>query len=333
MAIECSYYLEPVDTTDLPRRFLEAFAAILAHSNYALVLDAACRVSTRCGRCALTCPVYQASGDAAGHPVQALRAAAQGLPALLHARRQRCGARLGDAFDARRGPHQHDGRGVLPLHRLPALQARVPDGHRPRPASPTSAAGSWPRSGSSPRRCVVATREQLEGQDPQHLRDPRRPLRRHLRVPRGGLRRHLRAEDRVPDRRGGRRVRLLPGGQRLPARARHADGQRRRDDRDRRLVDHRHRRTSTASTTASSTPTGCSTGSSRMEAEEVRRLRREEDPDRRVRPRLALRQVLRPDLLRRRRGARRSSTSWSTPSRRCEEGRLAAASRARSTSG
>jgi Fe-S oxidoreductase len=63
MAIECSYYLEPVDTTDLPRRFLDAFAAVLSHSNYAMVLDAACRVTTRCGRCTSTCPVYQASGD------------------------------------------------------------------------------------------------------------------------------------------------------------------------------------------------------------------------------------------------------------------------------
>jgi Fe-S oxidoreductase len=63
MPFECSYYLEPVDTTDLPRRFLDSFAAILAHSNYAPVLDAACRISTRCGRCASTCPVYQASED------------------------------------------------------------------------------------------------------------------------------------------------------------------------------------------------------------------------------------------------------------------------------
>ena len=63
MAIRTSYYLEPLDENDLPGRFLEAFAAILAHSNYAPVLNAACRVSTRCGRCASTCPVYQASGD------------------------------------------------------------------------------------------------------------------------------------------------------------------------------------------------------------------------------------------------------------------------------
>ena len=63
MAIETSYYLEPVDTQDLPRRFLEAFAAILAHSNYAPVLDAACSLTTRCARCTLTCPVYQQSGE------------------------------------------------------------------------------------------------------------------------------------------------------------------------------------------------------------------------------------------------------------------------------
>jgi Fe-S oxidoreductase len=63
MAIACSYYLEPVDTTDLPRRFLDAFAAILAHSSYAPVLDAAARISTRCARCTVACQVYQASHD------------------------------------------------------------------------------------------------------------------------------------------------------------------------------------------------------------------------------------------------------------------------------
>ena len=63
MGIKLSYYLEEVDTADLPRRFLTAMAAILAHSNYALVLEAAARMKTRCSRCAITCPVYQASGD------------------------------------------------------------------------------------------------------------------------------------------------------------------------------------------------------------------------------------------------------------------------------
>lgn len=68
MAISCSYYLEPLDTTELPRRFLDAFAAILAHSNYAPVLDVAIRISARCGRCAVTCPVYQSSGEARDVP-------------------------------------------------------------------------------------------------------------------------------------------------------------------------------------------------------------------------------------------------------------------------
>lgn len=63
MAIECSYYLEPVEMEDLPRRFLDAFAAILENSNYAMALETASRVAGRCGRCATTCQVYQSSGE------------------------------------------------------------------------------------------------------------------------------------------------------------------------------------------------------------------------------------------------------------------------------
>lgn len=63
MTFECSYYLEPVDTTDLPQRFLDAFAAILQHSSYPMILEAASRVTSRCGRCTSTCPVFQASGE------------------------------------------------------------------------------------------------------------------------------------------------------------------------------------------------------------------------------------------------------------------------------
>ena len=63
MAIACSYYLEDLDGRELPRRFLDAFAAILAHSNYAPVLDVAARMKARCGRCADTCPVYQVTRE------------------------------------------------------------------------------------------------------------------------------------------------------------------------------------------------------------------------------------------------------------------------------
>ena len=39
MARKLPYYLEDIDTSDRPRRFLEAFAAILEHSNYGMALD------------------------------------------------------------------------------------------------------------------------------------------------------------------------------------------------------------------------------------------------------------------------------------------------------
>lgn len=68
MAIAPSYYLEPLPTDDLPRRLLDAFEAILAHSNYAAALEVAARSAARCGRCAVTCPVYQATGEARDVP-------------------------------------------------------------------------------------------------------------------------------------------------------------------------------------------------------------------------------------------------------------------------
>ena len=61
MAIECSYYLEELETRELPRRFLDAFAAILAHSNYAPLLDVASRTSLRCSRCAVGTPCREAA--------------------------------------------------------------------------------------------------------------------------------------------------------------------------------------------------------------------------------------------------------------------------------
>ena len=58
-----SYQVEPFQTEDRPRRFLEAFAAILKHSNYGAVLDFYTRVTAKCSRCTAACQVYQASGD------------------------------------------------------------------------------------------------------------------------------------------------------------------------------------------------------------------------------------------------------------------------------
>ena len=57
------YHVEDFDVNDRPRRFLEAFAAILKHSNYRIVLEHYSRMISRCALCATTCQIYQATGD------------------------------------------------------------------------------------------------------------------------------------------------------------------------------------------------------------------------------------------------------------------------------
>jgi len=57
------YYVEPYDTAERPRKFLEAFEAILTHSNYDMVLDHYSRVGAKCSRCTDLCPVHQQSGE------------------------------------------------------------------------------------------------------------------------------------------------------------------------------------------------------------------------------------------------------------------------------
>ncbi len=57
------YHVEDFSVQDRPRRFLEAFAAILKHSNYRLALDHYMRVSAKCARCSVACQVFEATGD------------------------------------------------------------------------------------------------------------------------------------------------------------------------------------------------------------------------------------------------------------------------------
>jgi len=61
--LDVRYHIEDFDVNDRPRRFLEAFAAILKHTNYKMALDHFIRMSAKCSRCATTCQVYQATGD------------------------------------------------------------------------------------------------------------------------------------------------------------------------------------------------------------------------------------------------------------------------------
>ena len=57
------YHVEDFDVSDRPRRFLEAFAAILKHTNYRLALDHYIRVTAKCARCSTSCQIYRATGD------------------------------------------------------------------------------------------------------------------------------------------------------------------------------------------------------------------------------------------------------------------------------
>ena len=57
------YHVEDLDTADRPHRFLEAFAAILEHTNYRVALDHYVRVSAKCSRCSVNCQVYLATKD------------------------------------------------------------------------------------------------------------------------------------------------------------------------------------------------------------------------------------------------------------------------------
>jgi Fe-S oxidoreductase len=57
------YHVEDMDPRERPRRFLEAFAAILKHTNYRLALEHYVRVSARCSRCSAKCQVFLSTGD------------------------------------------------------------------------------------------------------------------------------------------------------------------------------------------------------------------------------------------------------------------------------
>ncbi|MBW2264446.1 MAG: (Fe-S)-binding protein [Deltaproteobacteria bacterium] len=62
-AIRADYYMEDYDKSERVARFLEAFAAILKHSNYGYYIEHASRLASKCGRCTSQCPVYQVTGD------------------------------------------------------------------------------------------------------------------------------------------------------------------------------------------------------------------------------------------------------------------------------
>ncbi|MCF7810329.1 (Fe-S)-binding protein [bacterium] len=57
------YHVEDFKVEGRTRAFLEAFAAILKHSNYKFVLDHYIRISAKCSRCTTNCQIYEVTGD------------------------------------------------------------------------------------------------------------------------------------------------------------------------------------------------------------------------------------------------------------------------------
>ncbi|MHC4422130.1 MAG: hypothetical protein ACYS1E_16240, partial [Planctomycetota bacterium] len=60
-----SYYVEngTLEVTDRPRKFLEAFAAVLDHGNYSVALETYSRLSAKCARCVSSCQLYETTED------------------------------------------------------------------------------------------------------------------------------------------------------------------------------------------------------------------------------------------------------------------------------
>ncbi len=57
------YHVENPHPENVVERFLDAFAAVLEHTDYKSLLDSYCRTTNKCNRCSVTCPVYQVTHD------------------------------------------------------------------------------------------------------------------------------------------------------------------------------------------------------------------------------------------------------------------------------
>jgi len=67
-----SYQVEPkaLAVTDRPRKFLEAFAAVLKYGNYGVALETYAGLSAKCGRCVSSCQLYETTREARDIPCQ-----------------------------------------------------------------------------------------------------------------------------------------------------------------------------------------------------------------------------------------------------------------------
>jgi len=57
------YFIEKPVFENRVERFLEAFAAVIHYTDYKALLESYCTSNAKCNRCAVTCPVFMATGD------------------------------------------------------------------------------------------------------------------------------------------------------------------------------------------------------------------------------------------------------------------------------
>ncbi|MBU0755183.1 MAG: (Fe-S)-binding protein, partial [Planctomycetes bacterium] len=62
------FFMENPSYDNRVERFLEAFAAVIHFTDYKALLESYCTSSAKCNRCAVTCPVFIATGDSRDIP-------------------------------------------------------------------------------------------------------------------------------------------------------------------------------------------------------------------------------------------------------------------------
>ncbi len=117
---------------DLPRRFLEAFAAILRHTNYRQTIDNYARITARCTNCATACQIYQQTASARTTCPATARICCSRSTAGISARVASCGPASSGASILDNDRILEMASLLLRLHGVPAVHARMPARAGPR---------------------------------------------------------------------------------------------------------------------------------------------------------------------------------------------------------
>ncbi len=236
-----SYHVEApaLESSGRPRKFLEALAAILEHGSYGVALDTYARMSAKCSRCASACQLYETTGapeDIPCHRSELLMRIYRRyfMPSGVLKARVFGGFTLTDAY----------------LDQMAEAFYRCTACRRCKASCPIGidhglvthlARWALAEVGIIPRALVVSVREQLDGKTGNTSAIPLPALKDTCEFLEEELHDIYHVDIDYPFDVEGCGIRVLPGGVGLHHGGRHPHGKRRRDARDRRLVDHRHR--------------------------------------------------------------------------------------------